>query len=260
MKKPALVALVALMLFALSLIPASAQFYHYSPNRFVNSSVNQFFQKRWAVYSLRVAGKHEAADALEGAVPSQQPAPEAQVQAQALQPYPLSASGYRKTRASVAPEQLVAETPSLSAAEKEELRELYGALLQSYDQLLVANGEERLRDNLAASAAFAIATARLVLSSEELPPETYEALVQDLNSLLASNPAFQDLSHEDRQNMSETFQIYGGLAHSLYAQGQEQGDAQLVQQGRDLSRSLLGQFFECPPEEIQFTANGVILP
>lgn len=49
--------------------PTSAQFFpygQYSNNRFVNSNLNLFFQKRWQVHRLRAQGNHQVVDALEG--------------------------------------------------------------------------------------------------------------------------------------------------------------------------------------------------
>ena len=43
----------------------------------------------------------------------------------------------------------------------------------------------------------------------------------------------------------------------LSQQGQEKGDEKMVEQGKDLARNILSQFFDVPLEKVEFTSVGV---
>jgi flagellar biosynthesis/type III secretory pathway protein FliH len=146
----------------------------------------------------------------------------------------------------------------LSSEDRATLHELFVQLLGSYRELLDANGETRLYNNVAGATAFLLAASRYVLTDgEELSEAASEALLQEINSLLASAAGFQRMSAEERQRMAESLAITGGWTFMLYQQGLESGDAELLAQGKELARSTLGQFFDMPLEQVRFTDAGV---
>jgi hypothetical protein len=234
----------------------------YSNNIFVNSNMHLFFQKRWQIARLRAAGKHEVADALEGrrtnkGQPVNNSAPAASGD-NSLRRVPLSQTSFKSNKETIMPFVLGAETLEAGKEEREFLVKAAVELLKNYEQMLAEQKETRLRNNVAGAAAFAILMSRSILTDgSELGEAQSEAVLQDINALLASSDNFKKLPDLDKQKMYETFVITTGLAAMFYQQGKEENDAEKIEQGRDLAKTILAQFFDRPIDEIRFTEQGV---
>lgn len=237
----------------------TSPFIRYSNNIFVNSNMHQFFQKRWQIARLRAAGKHQVADAMEGRrtnngqVSSQSVPPAENV----LRRVPLGQTSFKPVAKSVMPDELTKNLEGASAEDIANAKQLFNELLKSYDELLVSNKETRLKNNVAGAAAFALLTSRYVLTGSELSEKQSEALLQDINALLASADKFKNLPARERQRMFETFAIMGGLVMMYHHEGTQEGDKEKIAQGKDLAKSIFSQFFDVPVNEIQFTDEGV---
>lgn len=250
--------------FAAAPEKASAQYnYNYSSNIWVNSNMNLLFQKRWETARIRAAGKTQLADAMEGrrsssvnqTTPQQQTAPAENI----LRRAPLSETSFKSNPATIMPAILGA---SLAGGKPEDSRTLIKVsreLLKNYEEMLVTNKETRLKNNVAGAAAFALVMSRSVLldGSRELSEKQSEALLQDINALLASSDDFKKMPDADRQKMYETFVITGGLAAMLYREGTEKNDAETIAKGKELAKAVLSQFFKRSLNEINFTEEGV---
>lgn len=163
--------------------------------------------------------------------------------------YDLSASAFSPIAASLIPQQWAVEQAT-NPTEQQELDQLYSELLLSYSDLLVENGEERLQNNVAGAMVYLMLTSSYVLTDgEELSEAVQEELLQGFNVGLAESPEFQALSAEDKQALYETVVISGGLALSMYLQGYELGDAELVQQGQDMAQFILTDIVGLPLDQ-----------
>lgn len=250
--------------FAFSAAPqnASAQYnYNYGSNIWVNSNMNLLFQKRWEAAQIRAAGKTQLADALEGRrsgggnPTSSQSAPAENI----LRRVPLTETSFKSNPEPIMPAVLGASLVDAKPEDSRALVKVSRELLKNYEEMLVADKATRVRNNAAGAAAFALVMSRSVLmdGGRELSEKQTEALLQDINALLASSESFKKMSDVDKQKMYETFVITGGLAMKLYREGTEKGDAETIAKGRDLAKTILSQFFRRSLNEISFTEDGV---
>lgn len=237
----------------------TSPFIRYSSNIFVNSNMHLFFQKRWQIAHLRAAGKHEVADALEGrrTNPGQASGQSAPTAENILRRVPLSQTSFKPAGKFIMPDELTGNLAGASADETATAQMLFTELLKSYDEMLVRNKEDRLRNNVAGAAAFALLVSRFILTGEELTHKQSEALLQDINALLVSSDKFRILSARDRQAMYETFAIIGGLALTYHEQEAKEGDSQKIGEGAELAKFIFSQFFGMPVDQVRFTDDGV---
>lgn len=163
--------------------------------------------------------------------------------------YDLSASAFSPTAASLVPQQWAREQAT-NPAEQQELNQLYSELLLSYEDLLAENSEQRLQNNVAGAMVYLMLASTYVLTDgEELSEAVQEELLQGFNAGLAESPEFQALSAQDKQALYETVVISGGLALSMYLQGYELGDADLVQQGQEMAQFILSDIVGLPLDQ-----------
>lgn len=253
--------LFAAMLTFISPQTANAQFHNtYSSNIFLNSELNNLFNKRWAVARARSEGRTKLAEAMEGGRSNGANASTQQTAAQPdiLRRVPLSNSSFKNSRSPIMPEALARSIAGDQPETAVSLKGIFIELLKNYSQMLVDQKESRLQNNVAGSATFALLTSRMVLTGgEELSEKQTEAVLQDINALLASSDKFKALSAAERQKIHETFIIVAGLSAMLNEEGTRTGNAETVAQGKDLAKTILSQFFDRPIEQVRFTENGV---
>ncbi|HEY8559861.1 MAG TPA: DUF6683 family protein [Pyrinomonadaceae bacterium] len=232
--------------------------YNYSSNMWVNSGMNLLFQKRWATARIRAAGKTQLADALEGRTASgrQTVAPSENV----LRRVPLTQTSFKANPSPIMPSVLAANFAEGGDAAVRQFVKVSGELLKNYEQMLITNRETRLKNNVAGAATFALMMSRSVLTGKDLTEKQAEAVLQDINSLLASSENFRQLPDDEKQKMYEVFVITSGLAAMLHQQGIEENNAEKSAQGKDLAKTILSQFFDRPLDEIEFTEQGVQFP
>jgi hypothetical protein len=244
---------------------ARAQYmYNYSSNLWVNSNMNLLFQKRWATARIRAAGKTALADALEGRRSNNSQSTTAnpislQTDENVLRRAPLSATSFKSNPATSMPFVFVAKFADENTEEIRTLIKASTELLKNYEQMLITNKETRLKNNVAGAATFALLMSRSIMTDgkNELSEKQAEAILQDINSLLASSDEFKNLPDIEKQKMYETFVITSGLATMLYQQGKDENSPEKAAQGKDLAKTILAQFFDRPLDEITFTDNGV---
>jgi hypothetical protein len=242
---------------------ASAQYnYNYSSNIWINNNMNLLVQKRWETARIRAAGKTQLADAMEGRRPvageNQTPTPNATAE-NVLRRAPLTETSFKSNPATIMPAVFGASLGEGKPEESRALIKVSRELLKNYEEMPAAGNETRLKNNVAGAAAFALVSSRSILldGQRELSEKQSEAVLQDINALLASSDDFKKMSDADKQKMYETFVITGGLAMMLYREGTEKGDAATVAKGRDLAKTILSQFFKRSLNEINFTEEGV---
>lgn len=258
--------LFALLLIGFCLLSApeaaQAQFnYNYSSNIWVNSGMNQIFQKRWTVARMRDAGKNELADAMEGRKTNngQQVGNQKASSAEnVLRRVPLSQTSFKASPVKIMPLVLVAATFDAPKEQRDILVEASKEILNNYEQMLIEQKETRLKNNVAGAAAFAIIMSRSILTEGgNLSEAQSEAVLQDINALLASSGKFRQMPDIEKQKLYETLIITTGFAAMFYEQGKDENNAEKVKQGKDLAKTILSQFFDRPIDEIRFTEQGV---
>lgn len=240
---------------------ASAQFqYNYSSNIWLNSDLNQMFQKRWTIARTRAEGRTQLADAMEGrrstgsSGVSTQNAPAENI----LRRVPLSQTSFKSNPIPVMPNLLGAKFVDQKPEDLQTLVNTFSELLKNYDAMLVSSKQTHLRNNVAGAATFALLMSRSVLTGQpELSDKQSDAILQDINALLASSDKFKSLPAIEKQKIYETFIITAGLAAMLNDEGQQNGNTETVTQGKDLAKTILSLFFDRPLSEIHFTDDGV---
>ncbi|HZH34735.1 MAG TPA: DUF6683 family protein [Pyrinomonadaceae bacterium] len=257
---------LVLMIFTILSLGQNAQAqykYNYSSNIWVNSGMNLLFQKRWATARIRAAGKTQLADALEGRRSNNNQKTPAQTAAapteNILRRVPLSETSFESSSREMMPELLAAELVNVEPEESQRLIKASNELLRNYEEMLMMNKEAPLKNNVAGAAAFALIMSRSILTDgkKDLSEKQSEALLQDINALLASSDKFRKLPNIEKQKMYEMFVISSGFAAMLYQQGTEENNAKKTAQGKDLAKTILSQFFDRPLDEIEFTNDGV---
>jgi hypothetical protein len=242
---------------------ASAQFqYNYSSNIWLNSDLNQMFQKRWTIARTRAEGRTQLADAMDGRrsinsngnASTAQSAPAENI----LRRVPLSQTSFKSNPIPVMPSLLGAKFVDQKPQDLQTLVKTFSELLKNYDAMLVSSKQSYLRNNVAGAATFALLMSRSVLTGQpELSDQQSDAVLQDINALLASSDKFKALPAIAKQKIYETFIITAGLAAMLNDEGKQNSNAETVAQGKDLAKTILSLFFDRPLSEIQFTDDGV---
>jgi len=251
--------------FAAAPESASAQFnYNYSSNIWVNSGMNQLFQKRWETARIRAAGKTQLADAMEGrrrpAAEGNQTTTTQTAQAEnILRRAPLTETSFKSNPATIMPAIFAESLGDAKPEDRQTFIKVSRELLKNYEEMLAAKSETRVKNNVAGAATFALVMSRSVLldGQRDLSEKQTEALLQDINALLASSENFKKMTDAEKQKMYEAFVITGGLATMLYREGTEKGDAETIAKGKHLARTILSQFFNRSLNEIHFTEEGV---
>jgi hypothetical protein len=176
-----------------------------------------------------------------------------------LRRVPLTETSFKSNPTPVMPALLGASLGDAKPEDSRTLIQVSRELLKNYEQMLVTNNETRVKNNVAGAATFALLMSRSILldGQRELSEKQTEALLQDINALLASSESFKKATDADKQKMYETFVITGGLATMLYREGTEKGDAAIIAKGKDLAKTILSQFFSRSLNEINFTEEGV---
>ena len=247
--------------FAAAPESASAQYnFNYSSSIWVNGNMNLLFQKRWETARIRAAGKTQLADAMEGRrsggnPTSAQVAPAENI----LRRVPITETSFKSNPATIMPAVFGASLVDAKPEDSRTLIKVSGELLKNYEEMLVTNKETHLKNNVAGAATFALVTSRSILTEgkNELSEKQTEALLQDINALLASSENFKKMTDAEKQKMYETFVIAGGLTTMLYREGTEKADAEILAKGKDLAKAVLSQFFKRSLNEISFTEDGV---
>jgi hypothetical protein len=154
-------------------------------------------------------------------------------------PTPLSASAFRPMAAQIMPLRL-ADDPTLSPAERQQMAALYSDLLTFYHDWLIEEGEQRLQNNVAGAMTYLLLTSHYVLNDgEEISQADQESILQSFNEALASDAHFQTLSAQGKQELYETLVISAALPLALYVEGHEVGDPDYIIQAQEMIEATL---------------------
>lgn len=157
--------------------------------------------------------------------------------AKAAKPAPRAGTAF-KAGAPVMPRKLAA---SMGGADAAKMEELFTGLLGAYDSFL-EGGEADLKNNVAGAYAYAVLAGYYVVSGgQELAEAQQQGVLDTAVTALSGAPEFQKMPAAKRQEMYEALIISGGLALALYSDGTEGGNADSLQQAKDMAEGLLAQ-------------------
>jgi hypothetical protein len=137
------------------------------------------------------------------------------------------------------------------------LADLFEAGLQQFEAVAREDGREH---NVALAFTYLVGVSYLVYTGGEEPSErALEAVWEAVHRTLAGSQDFQRSSHAERQGFYETLVMLATLPLAGYQEGRETGDAETLATYRALAGELLSTLFDAAPDEVRFTADGLIV-
>lgn len=138
---------------------------------------------------------------------------------------------------------------------RRELTEAFKQFLQLFNTQ-IATGADRF--NIASAAAFFMVSQYHVATGKEVTDGELEALRDALQENLSHSKALLDYDHKRRQELYESLVIFALLARYGFQQGREQGDEAQMDRFRTFARECLKAVLQATPEEMVFTAKGLV--
>lgn len=221
---------------------------NYSTNPFVNANLRLSFQKSWRANHLRLLGRGEVADRVEGRGAHAPSAPTSANRGAGSRPAtlpraPLSATSFAPAGPPALPRRLAGKLTQLDAGQREEMASFFGELLRLYEARAGRGKGSPPAHNVAGALAYMVAAGHFVAEGEELGDAGEEELVRNLNDVLAALDEFRRLDDVQRQEVYEAAVISGGFLLATLQQAREEGDASKAAQAKQLARELLKDFF-----------------
>lgn len=182
--------------------------------------------------------------------------PQAHAAANPVQNAPLSATNFARSNVPVMPERMAGPHDK----DRAQRLQIYGAMLDAYDQLLKDSGESgRLRSNVAGALTFLLASSHYVRNNgSELSDAQQELILKDINNALAQTPAFQAMAARQKQELFETAAITGAYALTLYRVGNSERNKEYVGAARELADMAVEQIMGTPLTRLSLD-NGLRL-
>ena len=107
---------------------------------------------------------------------------------------------------------------------------------------------------------YLVGVSYLVYTGGDEPSErALESVWEAVHRTLAESPDFQRSSHAERQGFYETLVVLATLPLAGYQEGLETGDAETLATYQALAGDLLSTLFDVAPDEVRFTADGLIV-
>jgi hypothetical protein len=164
-----------------------------------------------------------------------------------------SAVTFRPVTAKLVPRQ-TAEAFTRDPRERKALEKVFVQLLDIFAQDAARDGESY---NLARAAAFFVVAHYTVINGT-IPPENQAMVYQrNLAADLAENPNFRSMPDRKKQELYETFVIYGMFALSGYKQSMDEGKREQTETFRTFSRQCIETVLGVPAERLSFTNAGL---
>lgn len=137
------------------------------------------------------------------------------------------------------------------------LTDLFEAGLQQFETIAREDGREH---NVALAFTYLVGVSYLVYTGGDEPSErALESVWEAVHRTLAESPDFQRSSHAERQGFYETLVVLATLPLAGYQEGRETGDAETLATYQALAGDLLSTLFDVAPDEVRFTADGLIV-
>lgn len=164
-----------------------------------------------------------------------------------------SAVSFRPGAAKLMPRQ-TAESFSRDSRERKALEKTFAQMLDVFARDAARDGESF---NVARAAAFFV-VANYTVTSGAVPPENQATAYQrNLTADLAENPNFRALPDRKKQELYETFVIYGMFALSGYKQSLDEGNREQQETFRTFSRQCIETVLGVSADRLSFTDAGL---
>ena len=149
--------------------------------------------------------------------------------------YPITATDYKPIGHRILPDALAARSPG-DAKAKEAMRSLT-------NQFLDWSERDARKNNVANGFGFLAILSLQVAIGRELKDSEEQQIIANLNNTLAAAPQFSRMSARDKQVATEASVISGGFIAWLNAQGQQNNDAKLKADARQMADAAVAYFF-----------------
>lgn len=163
-----------------------------------------------------------------GAVePTRAPAPPRQ--------FPITATDFRPTRSRIIPDE-VSRMSQGDAEEKELLRNLSNQFLDAFEK-------EGRKNNVANAFAFLTSISIQIVAGRELSDLEEQQLISGFNNSMATTPQFVSMTARDKQVITESAVITGGMMAFLHEQGKQHNDTKMQADARQMAKAVIAYFF-----------------
>ncbi len=149
--------------------------------------------------------------------------------------FPITATDYRPTGTRILPDDLSRRAPG-TAEEKELLRIMSNQFLDAFEK-------DGRRNNVANGFTFLTALSLEIVTGREPSDLEQEQLISGFNNWLAAMPEFASMSAHNKQVLTESAVIGGGMMALLHEQGKQQKDAKMQADARQMAKATIAYFF-----------------
>lgn len=158
---------------------------------------------------------------------------------------PLEATSFSRTNPPRMPQKMAA---AVSKDARAEATQAYGAMLDSYDQLLRdSRQDKRLGNNVAGALTFLVTASHYaVRGGEELSDAQQEAILREFNQALALTPEFRLLADAQKQELFETAAISGAYILTMFRVGRDSRNAEQMKIAREVADLAVEQILGVP--------------
>lgn len=157
-------------------------------------------------------------------------------------------------RAAQVPQAMAAAYPP---AERARMEKIFRELLSGYRKIERQFGLPR-QDMAGAVAAF-IAGSYMGYHNADFPDRNFPPLVEQMRSIIASDPGYAKASTAARQEMYEQMAILGMFMANAQMALRQRPDPQIEARVRAAGKAYLEQFLKTDAERVQITAQGLVL-
>jgi hypothetical protein len=152
------------------------------------------------------------------------------------------------------PQAMAAKYPP---ADRSRMEQVFRRLLTGYQQIEQQQGVPR--GDLAGAVAAFLAFSYVAYRDEDLPDEYFAPLVEQMRSILATDPAISGASTAARQEMYEQLAITGMFMATMRMALKQQPNAAAAERVRAMGKNSLEQFLQTDAQRVKFTTQGVVL-
>jgi Family of unknown function (DUF6683) len=148
---------------------------------------------------------------------------------------------------------------NMTPEQQKQTADLYAALLKSFDDNLIEEGQSLRRNNVTTAFIYLIVASHFIRTGEELTDPQQEALFEQFYSLLSTDPAFTQTDNARKQMMYEAMVSTAGLMLVFDQQSKENGDAELAQSAKSLANDSWKLLFGEAADKYTINADGAIV-
>ena len=149
----------------------------------------------------------------------------------------------------------MAEQLGTTAAEKEQLRQIFALTKEAFEKEVAAKGRS---NNLPAAFTLFIATMVTVYHDDPEPSdEAVDKLWDGMSSALTEMPELKNLTNDEKQQMYDMMVAFSGFVLAGYSQAKTSGDAETLKIFKVLSGGLIQTVLKTEPEKLRFGKGGL---